>query len=359
MKFETLNCRTDFTLEGAYKKLRKRKILELANVLGVEISFTQKNGESLVDIYRPFLNNTGKIVLSRQNEALSVKMARYVLDHIRGILMNTSKWEVKLIRDIVEAGPQKSVGRLGERLPCILFDILQIKIREKGFDGMRYYAMADDLHMAIGEYAAQLLSDPEYLAQTERLQFCRGLLTLYGAMPLLALYKRLNVEYPDNEELNRRVLASPELVHYYVDIPSKRDNPYVECIFLHNVFDSSSSMLEQIKDNKRIEFPHNFVLTAGLLPYPLFAISERDRFYDILMDRFGVKRSKIDRLMYYAWLNKQNKDYRFTSGYDLLSELKINFRFNELGYLLELIEDFGNAVPCWVKNGNPIGERWL
>lgn len=359
MNFETLSCRTDFAFEGAYKKLRKSKILELANVLGVDISFTKRNGELSARIFRPFLNTNEKIVLSHMDEALSAQMAWYVLDHVRDILMSTSRWEVMLIRDIVEAGPHKSVGRWVDRLPCTLFDILQIKIREIGFDGKRYYAMSDELRMAIGDSAAQLLNDPEFLAQTERLQFCRGLLTLYGVMPLTALYDRLNTEYPDNEELNRRVLASPELVHYFVNIPSRRDNPYVESIFLQNVFDSSSSMLEQIQNNDRIEYPRYFVLTAGLLPYPLFTISERDRFYDILMDRFGVKKSRIDRLMYYVWLNKQNKDFRITNGYDLLSELKINFRFNELGDLLELIGDFGNAVPCWVKNGNPIGERLL
>ena len=72
----------------------------------------------------PYVNRKGKKACGPESWKLSSGLDIFVFEHIDQLLMSASVWEIELVRDMVNAGPNRGVGRLGVTPTCPLLDVL-------------------------------------------------------------------------------------------------------------------------------------------------------------------------------------------------------------------------------------------
>lgn len=304
----------------------------------------------------PYVNREGKIACGPQKWKYSSILDIFVFEHIDEILRSASVWEIELVRDMVNAGPNRGVGRLGMTPACPILDVLQVKVRKKKNDDMYYYVLADELRMLIGRKAADLLEDKEYLEQAERLQYCRGLLTLYGILPMSTLIALLDRQYPDNVELNRCVLATAEMYMCYDRIPEFPVTEFMVSPFVRQMFEKPKDLMDMMHiGSERKIFTKEYVLAAGLHPMPIITTPEGEELKAVLKHKYHVKDAVIEKLLFDYWLEKQDKE---KSGweYNLFSELYLAIRFEEMIHMMDMVNAYVESVPCWIFAGNSVAD---
>ena len=355
MAINTMYCRTDFTLEKSYRKLGVRQYLLVACEARYEAKRATRIERRFTHFW-PYVNREGKNVSGPEKWKFSSILDIFVFEHIDQLLMSASVWEIELVRDMVNAGPNRGVGRLGVTPPCPLLDVLQVKVRKKKNDEMLYYVLADELRMLIGRKAADLLEDKGYLEQAERLQFCRGLLTLYGILPMSKLITILDGQYPDNLELNRSVLVSTEMFMCYDKIPGFRGKAFMVSPFVRQMFEKPKDLMDMMHiGSERKIFTKEYVLAAGSHPMPIITTPEGEELKAVLKHKYHVKDAVIDKLLYDYWLEKQDKE---KSGweYTLFSELYLAIRFEEMIHMMDMVNAYVESVPCWIFAGNSVAD---
>ena len=325
---KTISFDTSFSLYESYMCLQKRALQDYARGLGCQLKSAWKK------------------------EQVAKALSDYILSNIGEILAMSSKWEVELFRDIVEAGRGVAVSRKGDLPVCPLPVLLQCRFQRDG--DFYYVAAADELREAIGDTASSLLKDEAFLKFTERLQFCRGTLALTGMVPLPYLYGALSDAYPeDSDSFRASVLCSPEILFGFHTMMDNSEFPFVISPYILEVYVTPEDLAIEIRPKVKFKkFSKERALAAGRLPMPSLELEEGVRLRQKLMSRCGLSAYKADDLLYELWLDKQDFSAPVTSSVEIVKDY-VTFRsFEDLQAVMDEVMAFVNAMPCWALLGN-------
>ena len=289
-------------------------------------------------------------------------LADYIKDNIADVLGRCSGWDVKCVNDLVSAGPGVALA-MPARTPVSLIEIiLGFRMQMDGEQGIRWTAMPDDLREAVGGQAAGLLSDPEFLAHSERMQTLRGLLTLYGYAPLEMVIDRMADFYPEVDDVTlMQLLFEPEFM-CGLD-PEEMENweegngVFVAGGQVRGVFDNEDDFFAQLRPGLEYKkFSKRQVLLAGQLPLPEFGLPSGERLKQVLQKKCGLTVQEADELLYDLWIDKQDFEGPPTSYIDLVKDRVTFHSFADIQTVMDAVASFINAVPCWALLGNASNE---
>ena len=313
------------------------------------------------DLQRFCRKNYLNVKKSSRKEVFVQAVADYVLENVGAILSGLMKWDLEIVRDLVQIGPGKALA-VGHSVISYAETALFLRCTYDEKKDCTWYVMSDDLRESIGSKAEELLADASYRKKSEMLQFLQGLKYLYGFVytwDARADFERCYLEYKGNNEVWRELMSSPNT---YEDVRFYRGNPekgILICPLMDVVSPEIIDMLPTPEDQQqsRKVFTRQEILDAGNLPFPFFTCEPAIRLKEYLSEEWGISDAwLVDNLVFDLWLFSQPiydqpnkavelvKDYR-SEDPKMVDELKKH------------VTEYVNATPCWVLSGHSVNDK--
>ena len=126
------------------------------------------------DLQRFCRKNYLNVKKSSRKEVFVQAVADYVLENVGAILSGLMKWDLEIVRDLVQIGPGKALA-VGHSVISYAETALFLRCTYDEKKDCTWYVMSDDLRESIGSKAEELLADASYRKKSEMLQFFQGL----------------------------------------------------------------------------------------------------------------------------------------------------------------------------------------
>lgn len=178
------------------------------------------------DLKRFCHRNYIKVKESSRKEVFVQAVAAFTLENVGTILPRLMVWDLEIVRDLVKIGPRKALG-IGHSVLTYAEPALFLRCSYDEKKDCWWHVMSDDLRVAIGTTADDLLTDASYRKKSELLQFLQGLKYIYGYVytwVARAEFERCYPEYQGDNEVWRELMSSPntlEDIHFYRGNPEK------------------------------------------------------------------------------------------------------------------------------------------
>lgn len=336
-RLETRPSKTNFTLLSQAKQLDELVLEDVCGAYGINLDYPSSKN------------------------AYAKALAEYILKNTERILYQLTIWDLETIRDLVSVGDGNGLFVQFESCSTILDELLLIKIIRSEEKEGSVFVMADELRLAIGTKANEILKDKTYLKRADISRFIQGLKTLYGIVSIEMVRYALHDKYPDTEE-NKKIIREMVVCTENMANTTKGSLQPDQLSFY------SPIVLEAFKDLVDLqsittdlmgmkEFTYQEIMAVGHRPYPIFQFEEARRLNAFLVDDFGVDPILADSAMYGLWLDNQTSFPNFMRTMFLINKYFSMDDQLKWDRLVVFVNEFLDAAPCWALLGYSVNDK--
>lgn len=329
--------KTNFTLLDQAKEMEELELEDICSAYGVKLDYPSSKN------------------------AYAKALAEYILKNTERILSQLTIWDLETVRDLVSIGAGNGLLLQYESCSTILDELLLIKIiREEENDGSMFI-MSDELRLAIGSKANEILKDEAYLKRADINCFIQGLKTLSGIVSVEMVMYALRDKYPDteeNKEMIRELVICPENMAKVTKNGQQPDHLYLYSPIVLEAFKDLVDLRSITTDLMGMkEFSYQEIMAVGHRPYPIFQFKEARRLNAFLIDDFGVDPILADSAMYGLWLDNQASFLNYMRTMFLIN--KYFWTDDQLLWdrLVVFVNEFLDAAPCWALLGYSVNDK--
>lgn len=336
-RLETRPSKTYFTLLSQAKQMDELELEDICSAYGIKLDYT-----------------SSKIAYAKA-------LVDYILKNTERILSQLTIWDLEIVRDLVSIGAGNGLFIQFESCSTILDELLLIKIIRSEENEGSVFVMADELRLAIGTKANEILKDKTYLKRADINRFIQGLKTLYGVVSVEMVRYALRDKYPDTEEnkkLIREMVVCPENMAKVTKVNRQPDQlSFFSPIVLEAFKDlvDLQSITTDLMGMK--EFTNQEIMAVGHRPYPIFQFEEARRLNAFLVDDFGVDPILADSAMYGLWLDNQTSFPNFMRTMFLINKYFSMDDQLKWDRLVVFVNEFLDAAPCWALLGYSVNDK--
>ena len=336
-RLETRPSKTNFTLLSQAEQTDQLVLEDVCSAYGINLDYP-----------------SSKIAYAKA-------LVDYILKNTERILSQLTIWDLETIRDLVSIGAGNGLFIQFESCSTILDELLLIKIIRSEENEGSVFVMADELRLAIGTKANEILKDKTYLKRADINRFIQGLKTLYGVVSVEMVRYALRDKYPETEE-------NKKLIREMVVCPENMANTTKGSLQPDQLSFYSPIVLEAFKDLVDLqsittdlmgmkEFTYQEIMAVGHRPYPIFQFEEARRLNAYLIDDFGVDPILADSAMYGLWLENQTSFPNFMRTMFLINKYFSMDDQLKWDRLVVFVNEFLDAAPCWALLGYSVNDK--